>query len=91
MDSLELEKKLLAERETLQKSIKDGFEHCESMLDENEKYRLEKRKNRNTAYQKASDQRHRDLGRSGRKVWATPEEHEAIKHFLVVYRSTEDL
>jgi len=36
----------------------------------------------NTQRQKASDERHRVLGRKGRKVWATPAEHDAIKRLL---------
>jgi len=36
----------------------------------------------NSQRQKASDDRHRDLGRKGRKVWATPAEHDAIKRLL---------
>ena len=36
---------------------------------------------------KASDERHRALGRVGRKVWATPFEHEQIKAMLDKVRS----
>jgi len=36
----------------------------------------------NAQRQKASDDRHRALGRKGRKIWATPAEHEAIKCLL---------
>jgi len=36
----------------------------------------------NSQRQKASDARHRALGRKGRKVWATPDEHDAIKRLL---------
>jgi len=36
----------------------------------------------NKERQKASDDRHRAMGRTGRKVWATPEEHESIKRLL---------
>jgi hypothetical protein len=36
----------------------------------------------NAQRQKASDARHRALGRKGRKVWATPAEHDAIKRLL---------
>ena len=36
----------------------------------------------NTRRQKDSDDRHRALGRKGRKVWATPAEHDAIKRLL---------
>ena len=36
----------------------------------------------NTRRQKDSDDRHRALGRKGRKVWATPDEHDAIKRLL---------
>jgi len=38
--------------------------------------------------QKASDKRHRLAGRVQRKVWATPEEHEEIKAFLLKLRNT---
>jgi len=36
----------------------------------------------NSQRQKASDARHRALGRKGRKVWATLAEHDAIKRLL---------
>ena len=36
---------------------------------------------------KESDDRHRALGRVGRKVWATPFEHEQIKSMLDKVRS----
>ena len=42
----------------------------------------------NTQRQKASDGRQRDLGRVGRKVWATPSEHEQIKALLAKLRDT---
>lgn len=36
----------------------------------------------NKQRQKSYDDRQRALGRKGRKVWATPEEHVAISNFL---------
>ncbi len=42
----------------------------------------------NTERQKANDDRQRALGRTQRKVWATPEEHEEIKAFLLKLRNT---
>lgn len=42
----------------------------------------------NAERQKASDKRHRDLNRVGRKVWATTEEHDEIKALLVKLRSS---
>ena len=36
----------------------------------------------NSQRQKASDDRHRALGRKGRKIWATLAEHDAIKRLL---------
>ena len=41
----------------------------------------------NSERQKASDERHKALGRVGRKVWATPFEHEQIKAMLDKVRS----
>jgi hypothetical protein len=40
-----------------------------------------------TERQKASDKRHREAGRVQRKVWATPEEHERVKTFLIGLRT----
>ena len=37
--------------------------------------------------QKSFDDRQRALGRVGRKVWATPEEHDQIKVILDKFRS----
>jgi hypothetical protein len=36
----------------------------------------------NAERQKASDDRHRALGRKGRKVWATPEEFIVVNRIL---------
>ena len=44
----------------------------------------------NNERQKASDDRHRALGRVGRKVWATPAEHEQIKAMLDKFISFRD-
>lgn len=44
----------------------------------------------NSQRQKASDERQRELGRVGRKVWATPKEHEAVKLLLEQMRFEQE-
>lgn len=44
----------------------------------------------NKERQRDSDERHRKLGRKGRKIWATVKEHDAIKKLLSELRKEHD-
>lgn len=44
-------------------------------------------KKRHAGYQKKSDDIQRELGRKGRKIWATQVEHDKIKKLLVKMRA----